>query len=279
MSGDELEFAISQYLDGTLSAEETAALEAHLAADADVRRLLAEYQKLNLALKASPAVPELAWDKLASHLSRTVAEEFEQLEFTISQYVDGTLAAAEVPALEARLRDDAGAQRIVVEQRRLTELLQVSALPTVQWDRLAAHLSEVVAESADPAPIKLFARPWVRAVTGLAMAACLTFITSVGIRSYLHRDAGTPQIAVKIGDGSANRVVARVPIDVQISGPEKPAGAAVAEITFGAGPDTATFTGAAYAQGIVTHSPRSLIATNVAERQDTLAQDTSVMPY
>jgi anti-sigma factor RsiW len=41
MSTDQLEFSISQYLDGTLPADEQAALEERLATDAQARELFA----------------------------------------------------------------------------------------------------------------------------------------------------------------------------------------------------------------------------------------------
>ena len=44
MTPDQLEFAISQYLDGTLAADEQAALERHLETDAGARQMLAEYR-------------------------------------------------------------------------------------------------------------------------------------------------------------------------------------------------------------------------------------------
>src|SRR5438445_108337 len=47
MSPDQLEYAISQYLDGTLARLESAALEERLASDADARELFGEYQRLD----------------------------------------------------------------------------------------------------------------------------------------------------------------------------------------------------------------------------------------
>jgi anti-sigma factor RsiW len=76
MTRDELEFSISQYLDGTLAGDEEAALEARLAVDADARALLAEYRTLDAALKAAP-LPAVDWDKLAAHVCGAVAREEE----------------------------------------------------------------------------------------------------------------------------------------------------------------------------------------------------------
>src|SRR5438270_7791175 len=161
MQDEQLEFSISQYLDGTLSSEEIAALEARLKDDAAARELLEEYRKVNALLKSPATLPAIAWDELAAQLSQSIREA-EEHEFQISQYVDGVLPADEVVAVEARLADDAGARDLLEEHRKVNVLLKApDALPEIQWRRLAAHLSDVVADAAEPRTIKLFARPWV----------------------------------------------------------------------------------------------------------------------
>jgi len=76
MVSEELEFQISQYLDGTLPAEEIAALEAHLKGDAEARELLGEYRKLNQIIVADgPQLPALNWDQLATSISTAVMEQ------------------------------------------------------------------------------------------------------------------------------------------------------------------------------------------------------------
>jgi len=73
----------------------------------------------------------------------------EELEFLISQYVDGTLAEGERVALEARLRDDAEARALLEEERSLTaglkSLKAVVPAPSVNWDLLAERISASVA--------------------------------------------------------------------------------------------------------------------------------------
>ena len=74
MTRDELEFQISQYLDGTLALAERDALEDRLGSDADARALLAEYRDVDAVLKASvSALPDVRWDRLADYLSHAVA--------------------------------------------------------------------------------------------------------------------------------------------------------------------------------------------------------------
>ena len=75
MTRDQLEFQISQYADGTLSSDETAALDEIFARDADARAMLAEYRRLDAMLKREMPLPAMAWDKLAAGLSEAVAHE------------------------------------------------------------------------------------------------------------------------------------------------------------------------------------------------------------
>jgi anti-sigma factor RsiW len=77
MTRDELEFQISQYLDGTLGEADRSALEARLAVDADARALLDEYRRLDVVLKAAP-VPAVNWDGLSAQISRAVADQEEE---------------------------------------------------------------------------------------------------------------------------------------------------------------------------------------------------------
>jgi len=68
LTPDELEYSISQYLDGTLDPLAQATLEDALATQADARALLADYQALNGALKAMPA-PAVDWDQLRARIT------------------------------------------------------------------------------------------------------------------------------------------------------------------------------------------------------------------
>jgi anti-sigma factor RsiW len=75
MTRDELEYAISQYLDGVLPPLERSALEEQLAADAEARAILAEYQNLNSTLKSSMPLPEIAWDEFNTQLRQALCDE------------------------------------------------------------------------------------------------------------------------------------------------------------------------------------------------------------
>jgi negative regulator of sigma E activity len=74
MLDEQLEFAISQYADGTLPASRRQAIEAQIAADPALDALLEEYRQIGSALQSAPALPAINWDRLASHLSDAVAQ-------------------------------------------------------------------------------------------------------------------------------------------------------------------------------------------------------------
>src|SRR5438105_19050 len=79
MDREQLEFRISQYVDGTLPAAEVAALEAVLAADAEARAVLEDFRKLDAAMKDQARLPQIYWDRLAAHLSDAVARQDEAM--------------------------------------------------------------------------------------------------------------------------------------------------------------------------------------------------------
>ena len=77
MATPDYDFLLSQYLDGTLSPEEVAAIERALAADAGLRQTLAQYQKLDGAMRAMP-IPAVQWDALADRIAQRIAEPAEE---------------------------------------------------------------------------------------------------------------------------------------------------------------------------------------------------------
>lgn len=278
MNDEQLEFAISQYLDGSLPVAETAVLEARLNEDVAARELLEEYRKVDALLKAPAALPAVAWDKLSAHLSSAV-NQAEQFEFAISQLADGTLPADQTASLEARLHEDAAARNLLSQHRKLNDLLKSpDTLPAIRWGKLAEHLSNAVADVAEPPSIKLFSKSWVRGATRLAIAACVLLASALGIRSFLGHHSGTNvSVPIVIGPSQVDPTqVAMKPIVVEIGGAEtqSPQGPAVASITIGAGPGAGTDDSPAFAEGIIATSPRSLIASNAAT-----AQDSTLMPY
>jgi len=75
MSADQLEFAISRYIDDALPEPERSALEEVLARDAEARQVHEEYRRLDALVRADAHVPQVRWDKLESHLAGALAHE------------------------------------------------------------------------------------------------------------------------------------------------------------------------------------------------------------
>jgi len=69
MISEQIEFQISQYVDGTLSSAEHAAVDELLAGDPHARKILADYRRLNLQLTMMNAGPSVQWDGLCDRLS------------------------------------------------------------------------------------------------------------------------------------------------------------------------------------------------------------------
>lgn len=104
----------------------------------------------------------------------------DELEFAISQYLDGNLAESEESALESRLSTDADARALLAEYRGLDRALRAAPLPAVDWDALAGRIRHAVAVQGEPA--QAYRLHWVRTAGALALAACVVVAVSLGIR-------------------------------------------------------------------------------------------------
>ncbi len=107
-----------------------------------------------------------------------------EVEFSIIQYLDGTLADEERAALEARLSGDAEARALLEEHRRLDALFKLATVPAIRWDNLARSISSAVASAPMPEveePAHTLRMPWVGWAGKLAIAAMLLIATSIGI--------------------------------------------------------------------------------------------------
>lgn len=76
----------------------------------------------------------------------------EELEFSLSQYVDGTLPPDERLAVEQVLAREPAAQAYIAEERALVaKLRQIAGPPlNVDWQKFAARVSAQVAEASLP---------------------------------------------------------------------------------------------------------------------------------
>jgi len=117
----------------------------------------------------------------------------DELEFSISQYHDGTLPALETRAIEEMLATNAQARDVLAEYQRLDAVMKAApAMPELDWDRVHAQLSHAVHEVPDEdAPAvrtyKIGAgmgRGWTRYVgIGAAIAAALAIVATVVFRN------------------------------------------------------------------------------------------------
>ncbi len=261
MLSNELQFAISQYLDGTLPADEVAALQRRLESDAEARALLAEYRALDAALRAG-GVPAVDLAAIPAHVDRgevtgQYAEESavdQEMELAIAQLVDGTLAGEQRGQVEQVMAENPAARRVCEEERALDAMLQqLLPLPPVKWEALAAHLSEAVEDQAVSQRMSL---RWLRSGPMMALAASVVVAIGVGIIIFV---SGQKPVAA-----------ARV---AQISGPEAeaPDGAAVVEISIERPEALASSPYDHYSSGVVSLPQRiELVSFTAPVREDSV---------
>jgi len=199
----------------------------------------------------------------------------DELEFSISQYLDGTLAAAERDALETRLGSDAEARVLFAEYESLQSVLARAPLPAVQWDRLADHFSAAVAREPMPAQsYKLSA--WIRPAR-LALAASVLVAGAIAFSLFGPKPATT-----------GPTVAAVEPIRIVVKGPAVSAIGAAApattaptvniqpiQVVIGPPPSTGdTGVVRVYADSVV-HRPSKAVIVSAAP----VGQDTLQMPF
>src|SRR5256885_987126 len=151
MTREEMEFLISQHLDGTLSREDEAKVRELLERSAEAQAIVGEYQKLDAVLKSAKDLPAVKWDVLASTISSAVdavgeaGAVGEEDEFAISEYLDETLSNEERVSLENRIGSEAGLRAMMEEYRALDGVVKnAMPMPAVKWDVLAERLSDSI---------------------------------------------------------------------------------------------------------------------------------------
>ena len=173
----------------------------------------------------------------------------DELEFSLSQYADGTLPDGERSAVEAVLAVDPAARRAVDEHRRLNDLL-LSPPGDVNWDRLATFLSASMSEADGVAGRIVPARRFPLWRSG-AIAAAAAVAVTVGLLA--HR--GRP----------SSPAVGPVPSDAVaiVTGPavESGTGPVEALVTIGPSPALAARAGSwRYAEGVIERQSTAVIA-------------------
>ena len=192
----------------------------------------------------------------------------DQLEYSISQYLDGNLPADEEAALVERLATDPAARALFAEYEKLNTVVKSAMpLPEIDWSSFSQQVSSAV--EREDAPVKTFKLPmgWIGSV--VALAACAAIAFSVFFTSRTHEQ------------GAGNTNVSLVPPQqslgtITVTGPaiERTKRAAVAQITITAPPSMAQGRDWRYAEEIVTRPSRVIIASSAEA-----AQDSSSMPY
>ena len=129
----------------------------------------------------------------------------DELEFQISQYLDGTLAEAERSALDARLAVDADARALLDQYHRLDFVLKAAPVPSVNWEALSAQISGAVAEQED-IPAKTYRIGFARTLAGLAVAASVLIGLGFGIRL----------LQPSRSDRANNPVIAKSPTEIVV---------------------------------------------------------------
>lgn len=210
----------------------------------------------------------------------------EDLEFLISQYLDGTLAPTESAEVERLVAEGGDAFALLAEYRQIDATLKAAPMgvPEVRWEDFAVRISSAVAdqaaddaasgEQAAKTPVRSYRMPWVRStVVRWAIAAAVVLGTGLGIFVYRGRSNG-PSI-VYIPPPAANHG----PVVDLIEGPraEAPAGTPSDEIEIGP-PSGAVAEGQPSwqrwhsSQAVVTGGARVVIASGDATAQDNSAQ-------
>jgi len=180
-------------------------------------------------------------------------EDQEQLEFAISQFLDGTLEPEQRAALEQRLAADPAARATLEQYRQLDRTLRAAA-PTVNWDKLQTHLSGAVA-SQEEQDRRAYSIARVRRVGTWAVAACLLIAGAGVLRYFLAQQATVP--------------VPGPVVVAEVSGPaqEQAQGPAVCDVQLGPAP--ADQSAADADDAIVAPTSRIVIASDQSPPQET----------
>lgn len=189
----------------------------------------------------------------------TIGMTREELEFSIGQYLDGTLDEDGRVALEARLAADAEVREIVREERALTAVLHGALpVPAVRWDALADRISGAIDEQLQERVERASWAMRFRSPGFLALAASVVLAAAISLKLMTGHRSST---------GPAQVPPAPAAVAMVIEGPreDQPAGKVVEEISIGPGGSYAKAPSLApYAEEIDTRPARVVIAAGVS---------------
>lgn len=182
--------------------------------------------------------------------------QYDDLEFLISQYVDGTLEEAVRADVERRLQTDAAAQVLLKEHRAVTELVRLAPLPEVRWERLAETISGAIDDEMES---RMRRASWlIRPVRAGWLALAASVLIAGGIAIHFMSGSRNP-ISVPHGTSPTGTLM------VEVSQPDRPEGKVVSEISIGAGGAYAKdSTLAPYADDIDTRPAHVVIASGAS---------------
>ncbi len=207
-----------------------------------------------------------------------------QLELLISQYADGSLPESERALVELRLLSNADARALLEEYRALDVSLKSSmVLPAVNWDRLAEHLSEAVAEHRETRAGTVFGR--IGFAGRLAIAACVALaVGGVALWTTVNsggRDAQVVQNNMNPNTNPDANPTTIVPPDatlaplVIVRGPAPQPADAAPVVIVSVGPSSQVMPDWRIAEGVVTGPSRAIWIASTYDG----AQDTQRLPY
>jgi anti-sigma factor RsiW len=183
--------------------------------------------------------------------------EHDDLEFLISQYVDGTLEEADRGMVERALESDAGARAMLEEHRALTRLVRSAPLPEVRWDRLAETISVAIDAEMES---RMRRASWlIRPIRPGWLAIAASVLIAGGIAIHFMTGSRRPIANPTHGTPAPGSLL------VEVSQPDRPEGKVVSEISIGAGGAYAKdSTLAPYADDIDTRPAHVVIASGAS---------------
>jgi anti-sigma factor RsiW len=191
----------------------------------------------------------------------------DELEYAISQYLDGTLAEADESALDERLAADESARALLSDYRSLDRTLRAAPMPTFDFDALSSRISAAVAEQDEPA--QSYRLHWVRTAASLALAACVVIAAGVGIRRLQHpATPGGGQMAQTNPQPEARQIVV-----VDATARPSPSDAPVAVVSVGPSAAMQDRPALAYHEDLLSRPSQVIIARSASAVQDAPTQD------
>jgi len=101
----------------------------------------------------------------------------DEIQFSLLEYLDGSLPAEKLAAIEQLLASDGEAAEFVREQRSLDALMRTAPLPMINWNALSKQISSAVYEEVLPRHSWQIHWRWIGAAA--AMAASVLIVGGV----------------------------------------------------------------------------------------------------